>query len=596
MGKHSIERGSTDTWTPRPHRYAAVAAQLAGRAAAGSGQAAAGGRRRARRRRRRRRRRSGPRCTSRRSRSARLHHSVEPARLPDRDEVHQRAARDRHHGAARDARRSPCRARRIRPARTSCSTAQAFRPHVIDMFEPQDHPDNFPYPGRAADAAVRQRRLDARVSDGRRVRSHPRRVHRARSSRSPTGTSSRPPAACRRRRRGGYSAQPRSSSTRSSPSTGCSPPARTVYRAARRRVRRDGDAGDARRSSQKLARRARRELRRRRPRAGGRERVEARSAAHRTVGSVRRLDGRRLGALDSRAVRVPVRRASSRRSSTPATSTRSTTCSIFVDGAIPGAGGGARRPRRRRRRPAAEAARRTFPPSTAISSARVTADRTLPQLQQFIENGGTVIAIGTSATNLATFLQAADRESSRRERRSRCRRRSSTCRDRCCARASTRRSPLAAGMNDRHRRLLRQQPGLQARPGRGGARREAASRGSTRKTPLRSGWAWGQAYLESGVIAVEATRRQGPRAAVRPGDPAARAAARHVQVPVQRDLLEVVRPEVPRSRGSESEVDEDAVDRDCVVAVGIGAGVSVAPAGRRSPSTPPSTRRFATRG
>src|SRR6185436_4357580 len=26
-------------------------------------------------------------------------------------------------------------------------TAQAFRPHVVDMFEPQDHPDNFAYPG-----------------------------------------------------------------------------------------------------------------------------------------------------------------------------------------------------------------------------------------------------------------------------------------------------------------------------------------------------------------------------------------------------------------------------------------------------------------
>ena len=25
--------------------------------------------------------------------------------------------------------------------------AQAFRPHVIDMFEPQDHPDNIPSPG-----------------------------------------------------------------------------------------------------------------------------------------------------------------------------------------------------------------------------------------------------------------------------------------------------------------------------------------------------------------------------------------------------------------------------------------------------------------
>ena len=31
-------------------------------------------------------------------------------------------------------------------------TAQAFRPHVMDMFEPQDHPDDIPYPGRAADA------------------------------------------------------------------------------------------------------------------------------------------------------------------------------------------------------------------------------------------------------------------------------------------------------------------------------------------------------------------------------------------------------------------------------------------------------------
>ena len=26
-------------------------------------------------------------------------------------------------------------------------TNQAFRPHVIDMFEPQDHPNVFPFPG-----------------------------------------------------------------------------------------------------------------------------------------------------------------------------------------------------------------------------------------------------------------------------------------------------------------------------------------------------------------------------------------------------------------------------------------------------------------
>ena len=34
----------------------------------------------------------------------------------------------------------------------------------------------------------------------------------------------------------------------------------------------------------------------------------------------------------------------------------------------------------------------------------VTADRTIPQLQAFIENGGTVVAIGGSATNLARHL------------------------------------------------------------------------------------------------------------------------------------------------------------------------------------------------
>jgi hypothetical protein len=27
--------------------------------------------------------------------------------------------------------------------------AQAFRPHILSMFEPQDHPDDIPYPGGA---------------------------------------------------------------------------------------------------------------------------------------------------------------------------------------------------------------------------------------------------------------------------------------------------------------------------------------------------------------------------------------------------------------------------------------------------------------
>ena len=60
-------------------------------------------------------------------------------------------------------------------------TAQAFRPHVMDMFEPQDHPDDIPYPGATPTRAVRRRRLHARVPDGRAVRSHPRRRSTGRS-------------------------------------------------------------------------------------------------------------------------------------------------------------------------------------------------------------------------------------------------------------------------------------------------------------------------------------------------------------------------------------------------------------------------------
>ena len=46
--------------------------------------------------------------------------------------------------ATRDSRR---RARRYPAGSFVVLTAQAFRPHVIDMFEPQDHPNVIPYPG-----------------------------------------------------------------------------------------------------------------------------------------------------------------------------------------------------------------------------------------------------------------------------------------------------------------------------------------------------------------------------------------------------------------------------------------------------------------
>ena len=172
MGRNSIARGSTDTWTVAPHRYTAVASQAR--------RARGGGRWRWRRRRgesRARRGRDGGDSRSAVPRSARLHHPVDPGRLPDGREVHQRAARGRHQGAARDA--------RVRGAGQEVSgrlvrgddgavVPAAHHRHVRAAGSSRQHPVR----RRRADAAVRSRRLDARVPDGRRVRSRARWVHR----------------------------------------------------------------------------------------------------------------------------------------------------------------------------------------------------------------------------------------------------------------------------------------------------------------------------------------------------------------------------------------------------------------------------------
>ena len=70
-------------------------------------------------------------------------------------------------------------------------TAQAGRAHVLDMFEPQDHPNDLAYPGGTAAPSVRQRRLDARLPDGREVRSHDGRRSTVPGTKQIRGTGSR---------------------------------------------------------------------------------------------------------------------------------------------------------------------------------------------------------------------------------------------------------------------------------------------------------------------------------------------------------------------------------------------------------------------
>ena len=157
MGRDEMKWGSEDHWTFTPHEMARRAGR-AGRAGASrqrdsrrgsalQGAAAAAGRRW-----RRTGRRPRTQCPLRgadgagAARSARIHPAAESARLRHRDAIREHADQGRHHDPSRD--RAVHRGRQEYPANSYVvKSAQAFRPHVMDMFEPQDHPDDIAYPG-----------------------------------------------------------------------------------------------------------------------------------------------------------------------------------------------------------------------------------------------------------------------------------------------------------------------------------------------------------------------------------------------------------------------------------------------------------------
>ncbi len=141
MGRNSIERGSEDYWTPRPHRLQAIA--TAGGLAGPAGGAAGG--------------RGGSTPEQDAEVWAAMH------RPEDRDPrafIIPSSQRDFLTAntfidalletgiTVERATRAFTFAGTTYPAGSFVvNTNQAFRPHVIDMFEPQDHPDNFAYPG-----------------------------------------------------------------------------------------------------------------------------------------------------------------------------------------------------------------------------------------------------------------------------------------------------------------------------------------------------------------------------------------------------------------------------------------------------------------
>jgi hypothetical protein len=166
---------------------------------------------------------------------------------------------------------------------------------------------------------------------------------------------------------------------------------------------------------------------------------------------------------------------------------------IFPNGGIPG-GGGEGRGGGRGGGPPADM---DIPAEFRDQIGRVTAERTIPQLRQFVEAGGTIVAIGDSAANLATHLGLPVEDAVALPRA-----KYFVPGSILAARVATT-HPAAAGSRERVDFFFDNSPVFKLKPG-------AEAAGLTpiawfdSPTPLRSGWAWGQEHLNGGVIALEA--------------------------------------------------------------------------------------------
>jgi len=132
----------------------------------------------------------------------------------------------------------------------------------------------------------------------------------------------------------------------------------------------------------------------------------------------------------------------------------------------------------------------------------VTVEQTLPKIRDFMEKGGTVIAIGTSAANLAEYLRL-PLENQLVENGAPLPPTKLFIPGSVLSARFDPAIPAANGMFEHTNVFWDNSPVFKLGP-------DAASKGIKTiawfdtATPLRSGWAWGQNYLENGVVAVEA--------------------------------------------------------------------------------------------
>ena len=173
---------------------------------------------------------------------------------------------------------------------------------------------------------------------------------------------------------------------------------------------------------------------------------------------------------------------------------------IFPSGGIPPTSGGGRGGRGGGRGGGPEP--NAVPQEHRSQLGRVSTETTVPQLRQFIEAGGTVIAIGDSAANLAAALKLPIDDHLTEDGAPLTRAKYFVPGSILSGKVDVT-GPIAAGMSPRTDFFFDNSPVFKLGPGAAaaGIRVIATVDGPT---PLRSGWAWGQRYLDGGILAMDA--------------------------------------------------------------------------------------------
>ena len=495
MARNSVARGSTDTWTASPHRYAAVAAKMGVPMSGPARGPAVPGRDEAVMAELRKPEFRDPRGF------------IIPSNQPDFPTAVKfiNALREVGIKVQRATREFEVQGRKYPVGSFIVMGAQSFRPHVMDMFEPQDHPDNIPYAGAAPTPpydhagwtlAFQMGVEFDRILDG---FSGPFEPVTDWNVKPPAGTVTTGAATA------GYLVShqlvdsfvalnrllaaneeaywlqsPLAANGRTHPAGTWYVPAKASTRAALEKIAAELGVG-AEATSEKPPANA---LKVRRPRVGlwdqyggSMDSGWARWILEQYQFGFEKVFPAMLdaGNLDAKYDVL-----------------------VFVEGGIPAIGAGAG---------AAQPAAADIPAEYRPLLGRMTAERTIPELRRFVENGGTVITIGAASTNLAQHfkLPIGDHlvENGKPLPESKFYAPGSVL----MAKVDSA-HPLAHGMKDRTDIFFDNSPVF---------RLDAAATAQGIKpvawfdtaTPLKSGWAWGQGYLQNGVAVIEAPLGKG---------------------------------------------------------------------------------------